>query len=98
MVQLFVFLLVGFQSNVPQSDFGIFPKALWFLHAYGHADCSSAKNDPQVKSTLAKSFAKDRELSLEEVGTLISPEVFRSFAGEDDRLSESGEKHGDTTL
>ena len=89
MVKLFVFLLVGFQSNAPQSDFGMFPKALWFLHAYGHADCSSAKNDRQVKSTLAKSFAKDRELSLEEVGTLISPEVFRSFAGEDDRLSES---------
>jgi hypothetical protein len=89
MIQLFLFLLVGFQSNIPQPDSGIFPKALWFLHAYGHAECSSAKNDRRVKSVLAKSFAKDRELSLEEVELLISHEVFRNFAGEDDRISES---------
>ena len=89
MIKLFIFLLLGFQSNIPSSDSGIFAKALWFLHAYGHADCCSVRSDKQVKSTLAKSFAKDRELSLEEVGTLISPEIFRSFAGEDERISES---------
>ena len=89
MLYLIVCLLVGLQSNPPQPDPGLFPKALWFLHAYGQPECSIAKNDQHVKKILAKSFAKDRELSLEEASSLVSPEVFRQFAGEDDRLSES---------
>jgi len=86
MVQIFTLLLLGIQVS---DDVGIFPKALWFLHEYGCSDCSSASNDLQLKSVLAKSLAIDRELTLEELDGLIRKDAFTKFAGIDNRLSES---------
>ncbi len=89
MLLLLVMILACFSPDEGSDDAGLFPKALWFLHAYGQVDCSKAKNDLHMKGTLAKSLAKDRELTLEEVSELVDASTFARFAGEDHRLSES---------
>ena len=89
MVQMIVLLLYGFQAHSTPSDVGIFPKTLWFLHEYGQIDCSSAENDRNIKSVLARSIANDRELALDEFDGLISGEAFEKFSGDDNRLSEA---------
>lgn len=89
MIVFLILFIAGFQSNVASNDFGFFAKSLWFVQAYGRSEDSSAKIDKQVKSNLALALAKGRELSMSDVKDWISPEVFRSFAGKDDRISES---------
>lgn len=89
MIHLLVILLVGFQSTNEPVNVGLFPKALWFIQNFGHKDCAFAKNDRTVKTDLAKALATDRELSLEDIPQLMSPEVFHRFAGDDARIDET---------
>lgn len=89
MTQLLLILIVGLQAGGHEPDPGPFATSLWFLHAFGNVDCTVAENDHHMKIVLAKSLAKDRELSMDEIGEMISKERFRTYAGNDDRLSES---------
>lgn len=86
---LFVFSLMCIQIQPGSSpkNAGIFSSALWFLQSHGSLECSSARNDLQVKNQLAVALANDRELSLDEMHGLIAPEVFQKFAGSGQRLS-----------
>lgn len=84
-----VVLLVCFQSPSSTQDVGLFAKSLWFLHEFGSSDCSSVESDSRVKSVLAKSLAKDRFLTSEELDGLIEKSTFEKFAGSDNILSES---------
>lgn len=90
MLQILALALFGFQTSTSQAtEVGIYPKAIWFLHRYGTVDCSNAKNDREIKTTLAKSFAKDRLLSFDELKEWIDKDVFEKFAGDDKLLSEA---------
>ncbi|MFO0924860.1 MAG: hypothetical protein U0905_20530 [Pirellulales bacterium] len=89
MIQLLLILIAGLQAGGHEPDAGLFAKSLWFLHAFGDVECVRAGNDNHLKSVLAKAIAKDRELSIDEIGGMISQGAFSKFAGADDRLSES---------
>lgn len=86
MVAILVLKLSGFEACSDVVNFGVFPKALWFLHEFGHSDCSSANRDRYVKSVFAKSVAAHRELTLEKLNGLIDSRFFQKFSGDDNRL------------
>ena len=89
MVSTLVVFLLGFQVNSHSGDVGLFAKAQWFMHEFGTNACSAANQDKHLKNVLAKSYAKDRDLTLDELNGLIAHESFQKFAGDDSRLSEA---------
>lgn len=89
MIRLLAFLLLGFQTNLATDDVGVFAKALWFMQAFGEADCATPSSDRRLKSALALALAKDRTLTIDELNGLIRPEAFEKFAGSDRSLTEA---------
>ena len=89
MTSLWLIALLCIQGDSTTPDVGVFPKALWYMQEYGNKSCSWPNNDVKLKSILARSLADDRELSMAELEDWISPQVFKQFSGEDDRLSTS---------
>ena len=89
MIRLLAFFLLGFQANLATDDVGVFAKALWFMQAFGEADCAHPSSDRRLKSMLALALAKDRALTIDELNGLIRPESFEKFAGADRSLTEA---------
>ncbi len=89
MFRLLFIACICIQSDSAQIDVGVFAKALWFLHAYGNVECSSARNDLLIKQRLATALAQDRDLTLKSIDGLIQPEVFQRLAGGDQRITFS---------
>lgn len=89
MIRLLAFFLLGFQANLATDDVGVFAKALWFMQAFGEADCTNPSSDRRLKSVLALALAKDRTLTIDELDGLIRPEAFEKLAGSDRSLTEA---------
>jgi len=67
-------------------DVGPLVRALWLTQRYGTADAIDPANDQKVKGALFKALGKEGELTLSEVGGLMTPETFKKLAGSDDRI------------
>ena len=74
-------------APAPTDDAGPFVRALWCLQAHGKAEAVAPANDLRLKSVLFKALGKDGVITLDELGGLMSDDVFQSLAGGDRRLS-----------
>jgi arsenate reductase len=85
-MSVFVFGLLAIQQIPVEKDVGPLVRSLWLLHQYGTADAVNPDHDQIVKGVLAKAIAKDGEISLTELGGLMTAETFNKIAGADGKM------------
>lgn len=86
---LLVAVLLGVDSPAARVEVGPLVRALWFVQRHGTSQAVNPQNDTRVKGVLAKALAKDGVISLVEMGDLMEPGPFKTFAGEDGVLDAS---------
>jgi hypothetical protein len=78
--------LLALSGKLETSDVGPLVRCLWLLQQYGTPEAQRPANDQRVKATLSNALAKDKVITLSELGSFMSAEVFKKLAGSDGSL------------
>jgi hypothetical protein len=81
--------LATFVGPPQASDVGPLVQSLWLVQRYGTQEALDPANDQRVKAALAKALAKDRVITLSELGSFMGAETFKRLAGSDEALDAS---------
>jgi len=87
---VFPILALAVLTSAPETtDVGPLVRALWFVQRHGTSEATIPQNDQRLKGLLAKAIAKDKLITINELGGFMDSEAFNKLAGTDSKLDSA---------